>query len=69
MKLDTKECLEALKSYKVTNKMEEMAVKVLSTKGEDVWKIPGIIQMSHNQLDELAMIIKEVRDNIGIEED
>ena len=69
MKLDTKECLEALKNYKVINKLEEMAVKVLTVKAEDVWKIPGIMDLSHKQYDKLAMIIKKVRDDIGIEED
>lgn len=68
MKLESKECVEALINYHAKNKMEEMAVKVLTTKSEDVYLIPGIFEMPDKQMDKLAMVIKEIRNNIGIED-
>jgi hypothetical protein len=69
MKLDSKECREALKRYKVENNMEELAIAVLLAKDEDVVDIPGILDLQDTQIDELARVIKCIRDIIGIEEE
>lgn len=68
MKLDSKECKEALNNYKVTNDIEKMAIKVLIVKEEDVVKIPGLLNMSDEQMHELARVIREIRSNIGIKD-
>jgi len=68
MKLESKECKEALKKYPVKNDLEKLAVEVLTVEDYEVTNIPGIQNMSDKQIDELADIIKEIRSNVGIEE-
>jgi hypothetical protein len=68
MKLDSNECKGALRTYKVENDTEELAVKVLLARDEDVVDISGILDMGNKQIDELAEAIRKIRNDIGIED-
>jgi hypothetical protein len=68
MKLDSKECREALETYQAKSKMEKLAVKVLLTADEDVANIPGITDLNSTEIDLLTGEIVKIRKHIGIEE-
>ena len=69
MKLDSSECKQVLRTYKVENDMEELAIKVLLANAEDVVDIPGIEDMYDKQIDELAKVIGHIRNKLGIKEE
>lgn len=66
MNLESEECREALKKYEVTTSLEELAIKVLLAKDEEVVDIPGITEMDDIQIDFLAGTIRVIRKIIGI---
>lgn len=68
MKLGSKECNKALANYKIENELEDLAVRVLTSKDEDVINIPGLEDLDGTQLDELANVISTIRDDLRIEE-
>jgi len=67
MKLESEECKKALKEYKTTNEVEKLAVKILLTDACEVVNIPGMTDLTGEQIDELASVIGDIRDNLGIE--
>ena len=61
MDINSKECEEALKNYPVTNDIEKMAVKILTTKVHEIRMIPGFSDMTAKHLDELGLTIRKIR--------
>jgi hypothetical protein len=48
--------------------MEKLAVKVLTTKDEDVYKIPELENLdTQDEWDELSDVIGKIRKNIGLD--
>jgi hypothetical protein len=68
MELESEECRTKLKEYEVKNETEELAIKVLLAKEEEVVNIPGITDMEDDEIDELAIVIGNIRDEIGIKD-
>jgi hypothetical protein len=77
MKLNSKKCIEVLKKYtpkeisfdKVEMVMQETAIRVLLThKPEEVINIPGIRDMTDEEIDKLAEKIRQIRKELGIED-
>jgi len=72
MKIDSEECIQLLKGYSVKTDMEKLAIKVLLVPEDrlhEVCDLPGIPDMNGDELDKLAKIIGDIRDDIGIEEE
>jgi PHP family Zn ribbon phosphoesterase len=68
MKLDSDECQKLLKEYSVNTDMEKLAVKVLTTKDEDVYKIPELENLdTQDEWDELSDVIGKIRKDIGLD--
>ena len=68
MKLGSKECNKALANYKIENELDDLAVRVLTSKDEDVVNIPGLEDLNNTQIDALANVIRTIRVNLRIEE-
>lgn len=69
LKLDSEECRIALNNYEAKNDLEEMAVSVLLSKPEDVINVQGLCDLPNDEMDQLAEIIKAIRNDIGITEE
>jgi hypothetical protein len=69
MKLDSKECTEALLNYEVKNDDEKLAVKILLTRDEDVGNMPELINMDADELFKLTAVVLRIRIDLGVEEE
>ena len=69
MKLDSKKCKERLKAFPVNNEIEGLAIKVLLSKPEEVVKIPRMTELTDAQIDELADVIRTIRNMLEIEDE
>lgn len=69
MKLDSKKCKERLKSFPVNNEIEGLAIKILLSKPEEVVKIPRMTELTDAQIDELADVIRTIRNMLEIEDE
>jgi hypothetical protein len=67
MNLESKKCQELLKDYPVNNDMEVMAIKVLTTISPNVWLIPGLLDFTNDEFDELSALITKIRKDIGLD--
>ena len=61
MKLDSSECKKLLNEYQVNTDLEKLAIKVLLTNDSEVLNIPEISKMTDTQIDELSVVIKDIR--------
>jgi len=69
MKLDSKECGLALEKLIPETDMEKLAIRVLLTDSEEVVNLPGMMEMSHAEIDLLVFNISKIRKRIGIEDE
>lgn len=67
MNLESNSSQELLKDYPVNNDMEVMAVKVLTTISPNVWLIPGLLDFTDDEFDELSALITKIRKDIGLD--
>ena len=69
MKIDSKECRLALEKLIPETDMEKLAIRVLLTDSEEVVNLPGMMEMSHAEIDLLVFNISKMRKRIGIEDE
>lgn len=68
MELESEECREKLRCYEVKNDSEKMAIEVLICDVDDVVNVPGIQDLSNEQIDDLAEAIRRIRKDIGVDD-
>jgi len=72
MKLGSVECIKVLENYEVKNDIEMMAIKVLLVpyeRAHEIVDLPGMADLTGEQIDELAKTIGKIRDDLSIEEE
>ena len=66
MDINSKECIEALKKYKATGKIQKIAIKLLLL--DDRTPMPEMEALNNSQLRDLQRAVRIIRDTIGIED-
>lgn len=63
----SKEYVKILENYKVETKLEKLAVQVLLTEYDKVVDIPGLMDLEGDEFLDLAKVIRDIREELGLE--
>lgn len=73
MKLNSKECDEALRKYATTNRKEELMVELLLVREDDNEELANMTYkicdtLTSEEIDDLVNVVSKIRDELGIED-